>query len=572
VQSTALLSLAQDLSLLKLESDSILGISQGVFNMAISSNKKIIPILFIIVIVLGVFFRGANLSQKPYWLDETYTLLRSSGYTAQEATQRLFNGQLIRVEDILQYQYPSAQDGGTAGTIAGLAMEEPQHPPLFFLLARGWGQLFGHSKLSMRSLSVLGSLLTLPAIYWFCLELSVSPLVGLLTMALVAISPIQIRYAQEVRQYSLWLAVVLLSCAVILRAIRQPTKLSWGIYSLTIAVGFYCHLLTGLVVIAHGIYLVVRERLHLTKSFVAYLSSAAIAVVAALPWFWIVWQNSNTVTRTLEHFTHPLPFWSLFQAWSLSLNRLWLAWHFQYNSVLIYLTAPILCLIIYAFYFFCRHTSWQTWTFILILLGTLFLPFLIPDLIWGGRRSTSERYFLLCYVIIDLIVAYLLVAKLTQPFRHMVKHKFWVKYQFWRAITATVLTGSIISCLLGVFSPTWWGWSEFDVKIAQITNAAPHPLIITDAAFSAIVPLCHELKQDTKMILLQEPDLLQIPDNFSHVFLYNPGERLLFTLKQQNAESNLIYQFRDPTTKLIISLYQINLDSTDAQKGALRSA
>jgi uncharacterized membrane protein len=518
--------------------------------MVVLKDKKTI-IFLIVVVALGIFFRVSNLNHKPYWLDETYTFLRSSGYTAQAATQKLFNGQVIQAEEVLQYQYPSVEDGGAVGTIAGLAMEEPQHPPLFFLLTRGWAQVFGDSKPAIRSLSVMGSVLAFPAIYWLCLELFASPLVGLLAMALVAVSPIQVRYAQEVRQYSVWLAVILLSCAVFLRAVRQPTKLNWGIYTLTIAVGLYCHLLTGLVVIAHGFYSLVREQLRLTKLFVAYLASSAIGVAIALPWLWIVLHNRNTVAQTLEYSTRPLPLWSLFQFWSISLDRLWVAWHFQYNPILIYLTIPTLGLIFYAFYFFCRHTSWKTWTFILILLATIVLPFLIPDLIWGGRRTTYERYFLVCYVGIDVVVAYLFTAKLTQPFHSIVHHRLW------RSLTAIVLSIGTISCLLGVLSPTWWGWSEFDVEIAQIINAVSDPLVISDVPFRVIAPICHELKRDTKLILLQEPNLLQIPDTWSSVFLYNPSDRLLSALKQQNTESNLIYQFRDPMSNLVVSLYQL---------------
>jgi hypothetical protein len=113
-----------------------------------------------------------------------------------------------------------------------------------------------------------------------------------------------------------------------------------------------------------------------------------------------------------------------------------------------------------------------------------------------------------------------------------------------------------------VLSPTWWGWSEFDVKIAQITNSTPSPLVISDAPFSLIVSLCHELNRDTKLMLLQEPNIPQIPDHFSHVFLYWPSDRLLATVKQQNAEANLIYHFRDPMTQLVVSLYQFISKST----------
>ncbi|OLP18680.1 hypothetical protein BST81_09435 [Leptolyngbya sp. 'hensonii'] len=120
-------------------------------------TKNSTTVLLIIVVLFGVFLRGTNLSQKPYWLDETYTLLRSSSYTAQAATEKLFNGQIIGVEEVLRYQHPSSQDKGVMGTITGLVTEDPQHPPLYFLLTRIWAQCFGNSQASMRSLPVMSA-------------------------------------------------------------------------------------------------------------------------------------------------------------------------------------------------------------------------------------------------------------------------------------------------------------------------------------------------------------------------------------------------------------------------------
>ncbi|MEG3894728.1 hypothetical protein QT989_03590 [Microcoleus sp. SVA1_B6] len=46
--------------------------------------RKCLGFLIIAVLVIGVFFRFANLDRKFYWIDETYTSLRVSGYTEAE--------------------------------------------------------------------------------------------------------------------------------------------------------------------------------------------------------------------------------------------------------------------------------------------------------------------------------------------------------------------------------------------------------------------------------------------------------------------------------------------------------
>jgi uncharacterized membrane protein len=340
----------------------------------------------------------------------------------------------------------------------------------------------------------------------------------------------------------------LLSSVLILRAIRQPTKLNWGLYSVTLLAGIYSHLLMGLVIIAHGIYVLIVERFRLTKVLWGYLTAALVVFALMLPWLGLVWQNYRTVSATTEHFTRPLPLSRLAYFWGLSFDRIFVAWHMNYDSILVGLALPLLVLTIYGFYYFVRHSPRPSWLFVFTLLGTMVFPFLIADLVLGGRRSTADRFFLICYICIDIIIAFLLASKLSRS-RHRT-----VQDYLWRSITALLLLGGILSGLAGVAAPTWWGWSEFDVQIAKITNSVAQPLIISDVAWSGLAPFSHEVKPETRFILLTDPAALELPDS-SNAFLYNPSQRLLSTVAQQKLDPVLVYQFNDPTSKLEISLY-----------------
>ena len=111
--------------------------------------------LFIIaVLILGVFFRLANLDRKLYWHDEAYTSLRISGYTGREVQQQIFNGQVIGIEDLQKYQR-SNSERGISDTIKTLAIDDAQHPPLYYVLVRIWVEWFGNSVAVTRSLSAL---------------------------------------------------------------------------------------------------------------------------------------------------------------------------------------------------------------------------------------------------------------------------------------------------------------------------------------------------------------------------------------------------------------------------------
>ncbi|MBD3881372.1 glycosyltransferase family 39 protein [Phormidium tenue FACHB-886] len=512
------------------------------------------------VVALGVLLRLSNLDQKPYWFDETYSLLRVSGYSEKEVMQALFTGEPIKAGDFLKYQSP-ASEKSAASTIVGLAQEEPQLPPLYFLLAKGWASGFGSSKLAMRGLSAIVSLLSFPALYWLCLELFAAPLVGWMAMALFAVSPIGLRYAQEIRQYSLWMALILCASALLLRAIRRPTTLNWGLYTAAIGVALYTHLLSGLVILAHGVYVLAiaslattsGRRLRFNKPLIGYGCSVCISLLCFLPWLWMVVVNRVAVARMTAWAALPLSLSELVQGAGASLCHAFIAWHLRYHGFLIYSSIPIFALILYASYFLYRYTPMRIWIFILSLISVTVLPFLLADLCLGGRRMFSERYFFACYVAIYLAVAYLVVSKITDrsaPFQA----------RLWSLLTALLLSGGILSCVMGSFGKTWWGWSEFDQEIPAIVQKSSHPLVISDMPLGMVMPLARELPPDVEMMLFsgspQQVDRLKLPDGFSDFFLYLPSDRLLAAVRQNNA-TDLVYFFRDPATTNQFSFYQV---------------
>lgn len=92
-----------------------------------------------------------------------------------------------------------------------------------------------------------------------------------LAVAIIAISLFQIVYAQAARPYSLFVMLILLSSAVLLRGMRLKTNNSWAIYAVTLVVGFYYYLLVGIVAIAQEIYVVILERFRFNKNVIGYL-------------------------------------------------------------------------------------------------------------------------------------------------------------------------------------------------------------------------------------------------------------------------------------------------------------
>lgn len=82
------------------------------------------------------------------------------------------------------------------------ALRGDRHPPLFFLLLRGWHALVGADDAALRTLPALLGIAALLGLHVVARRL-LSPRASLLATALFAAAPFQVWYAQELRMYVL---------------------------------------------------------------------------------------------------------------------------------------------------------------------------------------------------------------------------------------------------------------------------------------------------------------------------------------------------------------------------------
>lgn len=508
---------------------------------------------FVVLLVLGIFFRFANLDRKIYWHDEAYTSLRVAGYTSEEVGKQVFNGQVINVKDLEKYQRINPEKS-LRDTIKSLEIDDAQHPPLYYILVRLWVQLFGNSISVTRSLSALFSVLVFPCVYFLCLELFESSLVGWVAIALISISPFHVLYAQEAREYSLWTLLILLASWALLKALRFHTEGRkaihlvgmWGTYATAIGLGIYTFPFTGLVGVGHGIYVIVTERFRLTKSVVAYLLASLIAFLSFVPWLLVTistWSQTGATWTSI-----PIPLLTLLKVWGLHIERTFILTigDFGFDEPLIYLTLPFfLTLTIYSIYFLCRHTTVRVWLFVLTLMATLSLFLLLPDLILGGQRSTAGRYLVPFYLGVQLSIAYLLATKI-------ISTNFF-KQKFWQLVMAIVVTAGVISCAISSQAVTSWNKviSYNNLEVARIVNQAKAPLLISSSFgvnFGNTFALSYLLNPKVKLQLVTgntQPDYLnipKIPPGFSDVFILNPSDKFREKIENEyNSKMNLLF-------------------------------
>ncbi len=135
---------------------------------------------------LAFALRVARLDLQPLWWDE--------GYSVFFATRDLVTMLTRTAVDI--------------------------HPPLYYALLQAWMALAGKSDVVLRLFSVLVGVATVPIIYLIGRRLF-NWRVAALAALLLAISPLQIYYSQEVRMYGLVTLLALVSIAIQLFILRS---------------------------------------------------------------------------------------------------------------------------------------------------------------------------------------------------------------------------------------------------------------------------------------------------------------------------------------------------------------
>ena len=145
---------------------------------------------------------------------------------------------LRRGLDVDEAYYILLAQGGVWEIVTKLA--EGAHPPLYFLLLNVWTDWFGVSEAACRSLSALFGVLHVVAIYLVASRLF-SSRVGLISMLLLCVSPIEIFYSREARMYSL---LPLLSLAVFYLlsvALERNRRRDWIALALALVAACYTH-------------------------------------------------------------------------------------------------------------------------------------------------------------------------------------------------------------------------------------------------------------------------------------------------------------------------------------------
>lgn len=197
------------------------------------------------------------------------------------------------------------------------------HPPLYYYLLKLWSLLFGSSLASLRAMSVFLGVVAIVLLYFLVKKVFKRP-AAMLSVLMLSISPMFVRYGVEMRMYML-VCVIAIAATMVFAKLLQTNKRRWYlIYGVLISLGMWTHYVIAVVWLAHWVYRFIYLRmsgLRGGKLLKAYLSldwilAHVLAVGLYLPWipvalkqmsglsngFWIPPVTANTPSEYVTDF------------------------------------------------------------------------------------------------------------------------------------------------------------------------------------------------------------------------------------------------------------------------------
>jgi uncharacterized membrane protein len=259
------------------------------------------------IALVGLILRFWGLDSKPLWLDEVITALFALGRSYTEVPlDQTFAPTLL--SELFQWR-----SGESCAQIASRLVTESSHPPVFFCLLYGWmGWLQGVTEnwvWALRSLSALFGVGAIFAAYALG-RVAFSPVTGLLTAALMAVSPFAVYLSQEARHYTMPMLVITIALMLLVQIQRGALQGKihiwfWFAWAATNLLGLYIHYLTLLALVGQmsalggWLWWQRRQVRNVSKHFALMGLAIAIIVLGYLPWLAIF----------LMHMTRPEGNW-----------------------------------------------------------------------------------------------------------------------------------------------------------------------------------------------------------------------------------------------------------------------
>ncbi len=201
-----------------------------------------------VALVLGLI----RLGTPPFWVDESFTWAES------------------------QYSFAEKLD--------------VQLHFLHLVLMEPWIALAGSSEWALRLPSVLGATIAVGLLVILANKLF-DRRVALVSGVLLAASPFFVKWSQQARAYSMFVALCLAAMLLLLRAFERNTRGAWAVFGVALAVVIIWHPASGFLMLPAYAAVIIQRR---DRFFPHGLLAAVIVAVLAVTWAGVTAMRSRT--------------------------------------------------------------------------------------------------------------------------------------------------------------------------------------------------------------------------------------------------------------------------------------
>lgn len=475
-------------------------------------------------------------------------MLRISGHT-ERGYSALFDGSVRPVSDLAVFQH-IVPELTLSNTVSSLASEEPQRGPCYYLAARIWGDIFGDGIATMRAFSALLGTIGIGLGYLLGRRITGSRFGGLILAALLAVSPFELLYSQQVREYVLFSDVTLLSSWLLLRALDRPSWTRFLLYGIGIALGLYSDIEFGLVILAEGAFVLAltwRERSKIAGT--SFALSAAAALVAYAPWAWIVLRSASRTQRGVSWTSAPYSLGSYAVKWVFNLGAVFFD-HELADVRLGVLLVPVLGIVGYAAIRLVRGPGdARVRGLVLALTGSILVPLVALDLLARSHLESVTRYQVPTWIGVQLAVTLALTTGLAASSVRV------------RAASAVAFAYLIACGIFAAFTDRdyvlWWDNNEHisEASVAAVIATAQHPLVVAGADHTEVLVLSRYLPADAQLLLFRDR-VPPLPRARGPVFVFLPTSRQRRSLSEDIEPDTL----RNISPPLVLAIPDLRSD------------
>lgn len=338
------------------------------------------------------------------------------------------------------------------------------HPPLFYVVLKLWIGLGGESLFWLRLLPVILSALAFVPVLMLCRELKIGTVATLTTLSLFAVNGALIKYAQEVRMYSLLLLLSSTSIWLFARYFFRG-KSFWILVAANVLL-VNTHYFGWLVVLVEFGVIAIAQRIKIVRM----LRMLAVTIASSIPWVIILYvysEQESTVKQNIGWMTRPGPTELFSFAFDL-IDPFYFQTSSSQPAANYAIVLPMLAIIALAKILYVldlrerknRDRIYFAGAFLAAPLAVVFVfSWLFPVSIWGSRH-------LLIVFVPAMVVIGIYLAELAPQY---------LKTIALTALLCLAAAAFVIQARSPSPSQIWCAWNVFAGQWQESTTADPDP-------------------------------------------------------------------------------------------------